>query len=182
VSKHNDDKPDDEGGLFRRLMGDARPIEQDKRAPDYKPRPKPRARFKREDELAALRESMEADVEEIETGAGESLRFQRPSIGRRTMRKLARGNFSVQNEIDLHGMTVQEAKYALREFINESGYRGHACIRVVHGKGRGSGHRGPVLKHKVNNWLRRWDEVVAFVSTRQVDGGTGAVYVLLRKD
>jgi len=163
-------------------MGDARPIAQDKRAPDYKPKPKAKARFRREDEQAVLSESLEADIDEIETGAGEALRFNRPSVGRRTMRKLTRGNFSVQEEIDLHGMIVPEAKVALREFIKESTRRGHTCVRVVHGKGMGSGNRGPVLKGKVNNWLRRWGEVLAFVSTRQVHGGTGAVYVLLRKD
>ena len=162
-------------------MGDARPIGQDKRAPDYKPRPAPRARFRRDDDQAVLRESLEADIEEIETGAGESLRFQRPSVGRRTMRKLARGSFSVQGEIDLHGMTVPEAKTALRDFIDDSGLRGFSCVRVVHGKGLGSGTRGPVIKGKVNNWLRQWQEVLAFTSARQVDGGTGAVYVLLNK-
>jgi DNA-nicking Smr family endonuclease len=177
-----DDKPGDEDiDLFRRLMEDARPIERDKRAPDYKPQPVARARFRREDERAVLRESLEADIEEIETGASESLRFERPSVGRRTMRKLARGNFAVQGEIDLHGMTVPEAKAALKQFVDEATDRGHTCIRVVHGKGLGSGERGPVLKGKVNNWLRRWREVLAFVSTRQVHGGTGAVYVLLRK-
>jgi len=168
--------------LFRRLLGDARPIRADIRAPDYKPKPKPRAKFRRADEQAVLVESLDVDIDEIETGSGEALRFNRPSVGRRTMRKLARGNFSVQSELDLHGMTVAEAKGMLREFINESVFRGHTCVRVVHGKGLGSGHRGPVLKSKVNNWLRRWNEVLAFVSTRQVHGGTGAIYVLLRKD
>ena len=182
MSKQDDKKPREDSSLFRRLMGDARPIEQDKRAPDYKPRPRPKARFTRKDENAVLKESLEADIDEIETGAGESLRFNRPSVGKRTMRKLARGNYSVQGEIDLHGLTVPKAKDALRGFIKESGLRHHTCVRVVHGKGLGSGHRGPILKSKVNNWLRRWDEVLAFVSTRQVHGGTGAVYVLLKKD
>jgi len=179
------DKPgpgDDDVSLFRRALSDVRPIDEDVRAPGYKARPEPRARFRREDDQAVLRESLEADIDEIETGAGEALRFYRPSVGRRTMRKLARGNFAVQAEIDLHGMTVAEARGALREFVDESVYRGHTCVRVVHGKGIGSGARGPVLKTKVNNWLRRWQEVLAFVSTRQVHGGTGAVYVLLRKD
>lgn len=178
-----DDNPDqDDAGLFRRAVREARPIEPDIRAPDYKPKPKPRARFRREDERQVLKESLEADIDEIETGAGEALRFHRASVGRRTMRKLARGNFAVQTEIDLHGMTVPEAKAALRQFIDDAAFRGHTCVRVVHGKGLGSGERGPVLKGKVNNWLRRWKEVLAFVSTRQVHGGTGAVYVLLRKD
>ena len=183
MSKDDDNtEKDDEGSLFRRLMGDVRPVQQDVRAPDFKRKPAARARFRRRDEESVLQESLEADIEEIETGAGESLRFHRPVVGRRTMRKLARGNFAVQGEIDLHGMTVPEAKAHLREFITESVYRGHTCVRVVHGKGLGSGHRGPILKGKVNNWLRRWHEVLAFVSTRQVHGGTGAVYVLLTKD
>jgi DNA-nicking Smr family endonuclease len=182
VTKRDDKKTCDDADLFRHLVGDARPIRQDKRVPDHKPKPRPKARFRRKDEYAVLVESMEADIDEIETGAGEALRFQRPSVGRHTMRRLARGNYSVQGEIDLHGLTVPEAKYALREFIKECGFRGYSCIRVVHGKGLGSGHRGPILKTKVNNWLRRWHDVLAFVSTRQVHGGTGAVYVLLRKD
>jgi DNA-nicking Smr family endonuclease len=180
---HDDDfsETEDDASLFRRQVGDIRPVRQDVRAPDFKHRPPARARFRREDEASVLRESLEAEIDEIETGAGEALRFHRPGVGRRTMRKLARGNYAVQGEIDLHGMTVPEAKGQLREFITESVYRGHTCVRVVHGKGLGSGHRGPVLKGKVNNWLRRWHEVLAFVSTRQVHGGTGAVYVLLRK-
>lgn len=96
------------------------------------------------------------------------------------MRRLARGGFSVQAEIDLHGMTASEAHEALAGFVEDSRARGLTCIRVVHGKGRGSGARGPVLKLKVDRWLRQWSGVLAFVSARQVDGGTGAVYVLLR--
>ncbi len=78
-------------------------------------------------------------------------------------------------------MTVAEARPRLAEFIETSARRGRLCVRVVHGKGLGSGHRGPVLKNAVNRWLRKWDSVIAFVSTRQVDGGTGALYVLLQK-
>lgn len=182
MSSKDDSADDDEASIFRQAMTAARPLEPDVRAPDFKPRPKPRARFRRKDDQAVLRESLEADIDEIETCAGEALRFHRASVGRRTMRKLSRGNFSVQDEVDLHGMTVPEAKAQLREFVSESVFRGYTCVRVVHGKGLGSGHRGPVLKGKVNNWLRRWDDVLAFVSTRQVHGGTGAVYVLLRKD
>ena len=97
------------------------------------------------------------------------------------MRKLTRGGYSVQAEIDLHGMTLAEAKPRLRDFIQYSAQQEHLCVRIVHGKGLGSGHSGPVLKNAVNRWLRQWDSVLAFVSTRQVDGGTGAVYVLLER-
>lgn len=180
--KDCDSAGDDDQGLFRRLMADAKPLRHSETVPAGRPIVSARARFSREDEKQALRESLQADIEESEAGAGESLSFNRPSVGKRVMRKLARGSFSVQGEIDLHGMTVPEARQALRDFIGDCNWRGYTCVRVVHGKGLGSGHRGPVLKIKVNNWLRRWEEVLAFVSTRQVDGGTGAVYVLLAKN
>jgi DNA-nicking Smr family endonuclease len=162
----------DDVSLFRRLMGDAKPLRQTETAPEQRSQVSPRARFARQDEREALRESLNADIDESEAGAGESLR----------LRKLARGNFSVQDEIDLHGMTVPEAKDALHQFIGACELRGYTCIRIVHGKGLGSGNRGPVLKGKVNRWLRQWHEVLAFVSARQIDGGTGAIYVLLRKN
>ena len=172
---------DDERELFRRALADAKPLRAPRRAMEVIRKPAPRARFARADEQAVLRESLQADVDATESDSGESLRFHRASVGKRTMRKLARGGYSVQGEIDLHGMTVAEAKPRLAEFIDGCAREGKLCVRVVHGKGRGSGARGPVLKQKVNRWLRQWDTVLAFVSTRQVHGGTGAVYVLLRQ-
>ena len=172
---------DDDPDLFRRALSDAKPLRTTRRAAEVIRKPAPKARFARADERAALRESLEADIDDTESHSGESLRFHRPSVGRRTMRRLARGNFSVQDEIDLHGMTVAEAKPRLADFIERCAQEGRLCVRVVHGKGLGSGRRGPVLKQKVNRWLRQWDVVLAFVSTRQVDGGTGALYVLLRQ-
>lgn len=175
-------KPDDEDSdLFRHLMRGTRPLEPDIRAPDFRPKPTPRARFRRQDDVAVLQESLEAGIDDVEIGAGEALSFHRASVGRRTMRRLARGSFSVQAEIDLHGMTASEADDALQDFIDESVFRGHTCVRVIHGKGRGSGHRGPILKTRVNSRLRRRREVLAFASARQAHGGTGAVNVLLQK-
>lgn len=180
-NKEPDSARDDDLSLFRRMMRDAKPLKHPGKVPEQRPQISPLARFKRQDEQEVLRESLEADIETAEEAAGETLCFRRASVGRRTMRRLARGNFSVQDEIDLHGLTVPEAKVALKEFLGECETRHYSCIRVVHGKGRGSGQRGPVLKAKVNNWLRQWKEVLAFVSARQVDGGSGAVYVLLNK-
>lgn len=88
----------------------------------------------------------------------------------------------MQAEIDLHGMTVAEARPRLANFIDYSRKQNHLCVRIVHGKGLGSGERGAVLKSAVSRWLRKWDSVLAFVSARQVNGGTGAVYVLLQQD
>ena len=87
----------------------------------------------------------------------------------------------MQAEIDLHGMTTSEAQAALRDFMAECAADGLQCVRVVHGKGRGSGPRGPVLKTNVNRWLRRWAIVLAFCTALPRDGGTGAIYVLLQR-
>jgi DNA-nicking Smr family endonuclease len=171
----------DDSGIFRRLMADARPLKQEPRAVTPR-RAKARAQSRRQDEREVLRESLSPAPYEAEIMSSEGLRFQRPVVSRRTFRKLARGGFSVRAELDLHGMTAAVAGVALREFINDSCLRGFSCVRIVHGKGLGSGTRGPILKRKVDALLRSWDQVLAFVSARQVDGGTGAVYVLLSAD
>lgn len=174
------DSQDDDIDHFRRHVSDVRPLKHDGIAP-LPGQLRPKARFRRRDERDALRQSLEEDPESMEFGSGQSLSFSHPSVGRRTLQKLARGRFTVQSEIDLHGLTVAEAKTALADFIEESIDSRYRCVRIVHGKGRGSHKRGPILKRKVDAWLRQWHSVLAFVSARQVDGGTGAVYVLLRK-
>ena len=179
--KNGQSPQDNDADLFRQQMSDARPLRQDAVPPPPR-RPRPKASFSRRDEQNALRESLEADAESTEFESGQKLSFARASVGRRTFRRLARGNFSVQSEIDLHGMIVADARTALADFIGESVDRGYLCVRVIHGKGLGSGHRGPILKRKVDTWLRKWDAVLAFTSARQVGGGTGAVYVLLKKN
>ena len=171
---------DAEHSLFRRAVADARPLTGDFVEPVRKRIPA-KARFAKRDERAVLDESLDAPIAAVERGSGDSLAFCRDSVGRRTFRQLSRGKFSIQAEVDLHGMTVTEAREALAAFVESSLARGLSCVRVIHGKGRGSGQAGPVLKPKVNGWLRRWDQVLAFVSARPVDGGTGALYVLLKR-
>ena len=166
---------------FRQAMRGIKPLRSDARVPVAKKKPKPKARFSKADERNVLAESLEDDIDTIEHGYGAALRFHRQHVGKRTLRKLQRGGYSVQAEIDLHGMTLAEAKPRLMDFIDYSASQGKYCVRIVHGKGHGSGDRGPVLKNAVNRWLRKWDNVLAFVSTPQVDGGTGAVYVLLQE-
>lgn len=173
------EKEEDDGVLFRRAVAGTRPLQRDF-VETMKARPVPRARFRRRDEAAALEESLDADLDDIETFAGERLRFRRPEVGPRTLKRLARGSYSVQNELDLHGMTMVEAEAALQVFMNDCLAAGHRCVRIVHGKGLGSGNRGPVLKPRVLELLTRWRDVLAFASARHVDGGSGAVYVLLR--
>ncbi|HEY4366569.1 MAG TPA: Smr/MutS family protein, partial [Steroidobacteraceae bacterium] len=142
------------------------------------PKPPPRARFKRADERAVLQESLETAPDELLT-TGEELSFRRPHVPESILLKLRRGQYAVDAEIDLHGMTAAQAKAALREFLADAIEQRMSCVRVVHGKGNRSGPRGPVLKNVVNHWLQRSDRVLAFGSARAVDGGSGAAYVLL---
>jgi DNA-nicking Smr family endonuclease len=109
-----------------------------------------------------------------------ALAFQRGGVRIQVMRRLKRGLIPVDDELDLHGLTQTAARDALADFIARGRDSGHRCVRVIHGKGYRSGARGPVLKTAVNLWLRRLSDVIAFASARAIDGGTGAVYVLLR--
>ena len=171
---------DDENdpGLFRQAVRDVKPLARETPAAPL-PRPAPQARFTRADRKAVLEESMNTDTSDPVLAGGEELVFHQPGVPTSVLRKLRRGHYRVQAEIDLHGLTVPEAKHALREFLAEALGRHLRCVRIIHGKGLRSGHRGPVLKGTVAGVLRRVGAVVAYVSARQVDGGTGAVYVLL---
>ncbi len=168
----------EDADLFRRTVGEVKPLVHDRHVPRPRRKP-PRARFAREDRMAVLEESLYGDTSDPLVAAGDEMVFRRPGVQDSVLRKLRRGQYRVQGEIDLHGLTVLEARQALREFVARAVAGGARCIRVVHGKGLRSGHRGPVLKNAANSVLRRMGVVVAFVSARQVDGGTGALYVLL---
>jgi DNA-nicking Smr family endonuclease len=110
----------------------------------------------------------------------EEIAFRRPGVSERNFRDLRRGRFSIEAEIDLHGLTRAQAKSLLHDFIVACAARRLGCIRVVHGKGARSGPDGPVLKASVQHWLSQWDEVLAYVSAGRKHGGSGALYVLLR--
>jgi len=112
--------------------------------------------------------------------AADPLSFRRPGVREQTLRHLRRGRYPVEDELDLHGLSQAAARDYLADFLAASRNAGLRCVRVVHGKGYRSGARGPVLKIAVNTWLRRHPDVLAFTSARAIDGGTGAVYVLLR--
>ena len=166
--------------LFREAVGEVRPV-KNRRLPLAPPPPKPSAKFRRRDELEVLAETLTGQLAPaLGTESGDELVFARPGISRGTLRQLRRGHFAVQGEIDLHGLTQAQAQQALRDFLLEIRRQRLRCVRIVHGKGRGSGQRGPVLKNRVNAWLRQVDEVLAFCSAPARDGGTGAIYVLLR--
>ena len=182
TSKDGKHSNSSDAALFRQSVGNVEPLKNGnrKRHEGSGRKPTAKATLRRRDEREVLSESLEDVPDGIDVATGEELRFNRPHVPEATLRRLRRGKFSVQDEVDLHGMKQDEARIHLREFIAFAVSKGFRCVRVVHGKGLGSGARGPVLKRGVNNWLRRWDDVLAFCSTPDNDGGTGAVYVLLK--
>jgi len=169
-----DGEKDDQAQLFRQEMGEVQPLQHDRVAP-HKRKPKPfplRIELPEEDELRELYSD-----QEIETG--EVLLFSRPGLQQRVIQDLRRGRMEVGLELDLHGLTVPYARQLLQEFLRECRHRDVRCVHIIHGKGKSSEGQ-PILKHKLNLWLRQREEVLAFCSARPRDGGTGAVYVLLR--
>lgn len=169
---------EDDERAFREAMNDVRRLPARTPRPGT-PKPEAVARFSRAEELEVLKESLLPPADPALLDTGEELVFRRPGVRDEVLRRLRRGQYAVESEIDLHGLGRHAAHEALRSFIAGAASRGQSCVRVIHGKGRGSGPRGPVLKHVVNHWLRRMDDVLAFASARPVDGGTGAAYVLL---
>jgi DNA-nicking Smr family endonuclease len=171
---------EDDIRVFRDAVKGTRPLSATPRVRPNRPKPKPRARFRRLGEAEVLEESLQLSPIDLGVEFGEELTYRRSGIQDAVMRRLRRGYYRVESELDLHGLTVPEAKSAMRDFLARAIARQCRCVRVIHGKGLGSGPRGPVIKQAVNVILRRTDPVVAFCSARPVDGGTGAIYVLLQ--
>lgn len=169
---------DDDRDLFRKAVAGVRRLPQARQAPTP-PRRRPRAASRRADERSVLDESLLLDASDLGIETGEELVWRRTGVAESTLRRLRRGEFARRAELDLHGMTQADARLALTAFLAESMDLRLRCVRIIHGKGRGSGQRGPVLKSAVNRWLQRSAGVRAFCSARRPDGGTGAVYVLL---
>lgn len=168
--------------LFRAAMQNVQPLTTDESPDIDSPRPAPVPLQRLADDRAVLKELLlPADGVSIpDNETGEELAFLRPGLQQRVLRRLRRGHYRIATELDLHGMTVATAHNALTRFLHHCRRHDRRCVRIIHGKGRGSSNRGPILKGKVDRWLRQRAEVLAFCSARPVDGGTGAVYVLLR--
>ena len=165
---------------FRELIGKVRPLVHDGFAPDQ-PRPPPR---RRQPETPPVAPALEPAVQGLigsdhqDTAAGPD--YHRPGLQRAVLRKLRRGQFPLQDELDLHGLTVREAGPRLSDFLEHARGRQLGCVRIIHGKGLSSPGRSPVLKPQVARWLRAHEGVLAFTPARREDGGDGALYVLLR--
>jgi DNA-nicking Smr family endonuclease len=172
---------DADADLFRRELGEITPLGAKPRATVPRTPPAPLPLQTRLDEAAVLNEAISDEFDpEMLLDTDESLFYHRPGINQEVVRKLRRGAWIVQAQLDLHGMRREEAREALAEFIRESSKRGLRCLRVIHGKGLGSVGKEPVLKGKVRAWLVQKEEVIAFCQARPHDGGAGAVLVLLQ--
>ena len=169
-----------ERNLFTRAVGKVAPIANQERVWSPPQRPTPRPLQQDLDDEAVMHESM-SDEFDISTllDADDQLSFRRPGIGTDVTRKLRKGEWSIQGQIDLHGLRSDEARNAMGQFIRDAKRMGWRCVRVVHGKGLGSPGKEPVLKSKVQRWLVQKKEVLAFVQAKPSDGGGGALVVLL---
>lgn len=172
---------DDDRSMFRDAVGDVKPVTTgNKRQPDKKP-PSVTAKMQHNDNKAVMRELMEdfQDVDLLETG--EHLAWTAPGIQRSELKKLKSGKYAIQSELDLHGLTREQAKSAVTEFIREARAKELRCVRIIHGRGRKNPEQAPVLKRAIDAWLSHHKQVLAYCSAREHDGGTGAVYVMLRR-
>lgn len=174
-------EPDDPAALFRHAVGHASPVADGGRVHVQGPLPAPQPLQREADEREALRESIGAPLSfEDRLEMGDEAAFLRPGLPRRALTDLRRGRWVIQSELDLHGLTRDEARGALGRFLAERLSRGERCVRIIHGKGRGSPGRVGILKQLSRSWLAQREEILAFCQARPHDGGEGALLVLLR--
>ncbi len=178
------DSKSDDNVRFADLLDSVKPLNEehhnraDIQTPKPKPTPTPQQKLK--DEQRVLKESLEVSLDVEDLQPGDSLSFCRSGIQKNIFKKLKKGQYSIGAELDLHGHTRPEAQIALANFILNSRENNVRCVRIIHGKGYRSSNQGPKLKPMVNKWLQQRDEILAFCSARPNDGGTGAIYVLLK--
>ncbi|MBE7369525.1 Smr/MutS family protein [Ramlibacter pallidus] len=170
-----------ERSLFERAAGKVERLPAHGRVHHVPEPPAPIPAQRQLDDQRVLRESIsdEFDASTL-LEVDDAMSFRRPGIGIDVARKLRRGHWSIQSEIDLHGLRRDDAREALSAFLRDAVRQGLRCVRVVHGKGLGSPGKTPVLKGKVHGWLVQKSEVLAFVQARGDEGGAGAVVVLLK--
>jgi DNA-nicking Smr family endonuclease len=177
---------EDDGAAFRRAMADVRRLEAEPRI-DAPPPARALRRVPVDEDAEAL-----ASLSDLVSGSGEldvsdSREYVEGAVvglDPRILRRLRRGEFPYQTVLDLHGMTARDAQVAVREHVAAAVAAGHRSVLIVHGRGRNSRDQVPVLKGRLKDWLAHGQvgrAVLAFTSARPADGGTGAVYVLLRR-
>jgi DNA-nicking Smr family endonuclease len=171
---------DDDFDLFRNEVRDAQPIRHEQRS-TYKVKPEPKAKKLNSFNEDYSGESFSDMVSPEIIGNEDYLEYRGPGIQHKMFTKLRAGKVHIEAELDLHGLTITQAEPSLSQFLDICQQQGIRCARIIHGKGWGSRDNKPVLKSKINHWLRQSRFVLAFCSATIEDGGTGAVYVLLKR-
>lgn len=172
-------KPDNsEIELFRQSIGKVKPVDSDRVVlkPKVKPKPYPQTKPTNFEEKFAgdsYYETEQLSNEDI-------MSFISAGLQKNVLKKLRKGFFGLDAELDLHGLTSSIAQQELLRFLHFCVEDGIRAVHIIHGKGHRSSDNYPVLKNHLNLWLRQHQEVLAFCSASARDGGTGAVYVLLR--
>ncbi|MGH8685778.1 MAG: Smr/MutS family protein [Nitrosospira sp.] len=170
---------DDDTALFLDAVRDVAPLPTSGKIPYTRKHPRPVPRQTPRDEQTASDDSL-SDHISLGMEAGDEWSFLRFGVSRQTLRRLRRGYWGIQAQLDLHGFTRDQARLELVAFLNTSNARGFRCVRVIHGKGLSSKSHEPVLKTRIGSWLSQRDDVLAFCQARPEDGGSGAVLVLLK--
>ena len=171
---------DDDKELFRKTIGEIDRVRHDRYVHEH-PKPAPVTNHSRLNNKKTPGEPEHHPFPVSDLGSGDEIIFMRPGVKKAVFEKLRRGQYMIQAELDLHGLTIVHAKNALRNFLKYCVNSNKHFVRIIHGKGFGSNSRLPILKNELNIWLRHHDSVLAFCSALPNDGGTGAVYVLIRK-
>lgn len=164
--------------LFRQVIGNVRPIRSDKFEHHDRDRPKPIPKSSPIDIEEPMSRYPDADPEPV--GREESMAYAAPGLQKNILKKLRKGHYGLDAEIDLHGLNGHEAKRELLTFLQHAVESGYQVIHVVHGKGYRSNDHYPILKNHLNLWLRQHKNVLAFCSAPNKDGGAGALFVLLQ--
>ncbi len=175
----NSPSDDDDTSLFREAVRDVRPKGPSEHVTLSGQRLSTLPRFREADDRQVMRELLEEPDELFESG--DTLSYRADGIQDSVFRKLRRGQYRIEKELDLHGLNRDRAREAVSQFLALCQDQDLRCVRIIHGKGNGSPNSGPVIKSLLDGWLRKRRDVLAFCSARQVDGGTGAVYALLRR-
>jgi DNA-nicking Smr family endonuclease len=168
------EKPEQDADLFRQALEGVTPLPPDDHriAPAVKPRKSIPAVIAPAPVANTLSDHGAGDIAVTE--------FLRPGLSRMTLRKLRRGEWPPQDEIDLHGLNTDEARRSLIEFLHASSLRKLRCINVIHGKGWRSEGRDGILKVHTRHWLTQHAQILAFCEAPPNAGGGGAVWVLLK--
>jgi DNA-nicking Smr family endonuclease len=173
-----DGSPDDDAALFRSAIGPVRELPPSPMPPG-KPKPRPLPRMAARDDAQARDEFRRSTIDQLE--AGDALSYRRDEVPPRVLQRLRRGEYSAQEEIDLHHSDAVQAEAMLRQFLKDARHAGLGCVRIVHGKGLHSDSGVPVLKNLVDRILRQRADVLAYHSAPAAQGGHGAVLALLKR-